>query len=188
MHDPVRSCVSVGASGTAYRTARRSTASGALFEEEREGTPAAHPLRSWLTCVVACGSCVAAACISASEPVEVVKWQAALVASGATLPFTGSVAMVIGQLQTDMGVSVQDAPPEATLGWAIVEGTCGSPGARVGPSSAYPAIAVSGGGSGSSDTVLHRRIATSGPYAGIVYEGEDGTGAALACADLERRE
>lgn len=131
---------------------------------------------------------IASACISSTGPLEVVTWEAALVgADGIADPLAGSVAMVIGESQTQIGISVTDAPHAASLAWDVRDGTCAMPGGRVGPASVYAAIAVSDTGNGASETVVFRRIGTAGPYAAFVYDGTPDSGAVLACADLERR-
>jgi len=129
-----------------------------------------------------------AACVGQTEPVDVVKWQGFLIASVDTGdPFTGLAAMVIEEQQTRMGISVDDAPAGITIGWAVLEGSCDAPGERVGPATAYPPVDVSESGTGAAETVLFRRISTTGPYATLVYENRDGSGRVLACADLEEQ-
>jgi hypothetical protein len=144
-----------------------------------------HPLRGQLSVVV---TLLAAACISATEPIEVVTWEAELVAAeGGADPISGSGAMVSGERQTQVGISVRFAPASTSLGWALVEGSCTGPGSRVGPASAYPSIQADDDGDGAAETRIGRRIDTAGPYAAAVYENPDGSGAVLACANLERR-
>jgi len=131
---------------------------------------------------------IASACISSTGPLEVVTWEAALVgADGSANPLSGSVAMVIGESRTQVGISVTDAPPRASLAWDVRDGTCATPGDRVGPANVYVAITTSDTGTGASETIVLRRVGTAGPYAAFVYDGSAGSGAVLACADLERR-
>jgi hypothetical protein len=139
--------------------------------------------------ILGAAACLAAsACIGATEPLDVVTWEAGLIgADGAADPPSGSVAMVIGENQPRAGIGVRDAPARATLAWDVRAGTCAAPGDRVGPATAWPAIQVSDSGTGAAEATVNRRIDTDGPYAGFLYEGELGSGGVLACADLERQ-
>lgn len=129
-----------------------------------------------------------ASCISATDPVEILTWDGTLVASdGIVDGLSGTVAMVIGEGQTQIGVAVHLAPAGETLGWALHEGVCVAPGSRVGPANVFPGISVDNDGDGQAETVLFRRIATAGPYAVVIHENEDGTGIVLACGDLEQK-
>lgn len=128
-------------------------------------------------------------CFSATEPVEVLMWDAELIASdGIVDGLSGTLAMVISGDRTQIGVGVRLAPAGSALGWALREGTCTGVGDRVGPVSAFPAIAIDGSGDGAAETILFRRIPTAGPYVGVIYQNDDGTGVVLACGDLTPRE
>jgi hypothetical protein len=141
--------------------------------------------------VVLTGSLVAASattsCISATDHVEVLTWNGTLIAAdGIVDGMAGSIAMVIGEGQTQVGVSVRLAPAGERFGWVLRESGCAVPGSRVGPANVFPSIAVNDQGEGAAETVLFRRIAAAGPYAVTIHENEDGTGAVLACGDLEQ--
>jgi hypothetical protein len=134
-------------------------------------------------------SLAAGSCIGATEPVEVLTWEGILVGSdGVVDPLSGTVAMVIEENHTQIGVTVQVAPAGTTLGWLLRDGTCVGSGLRIGPATAFPPITVNGDGDGNADTVLFRRVATAGPYAAVISANGDGTGTELACGDLELRE
>lgn len=128
------------------------------------------------------------ACVSTTGPAEIVTLQAELVATDAGVdPVTGSIALVIGEGRTQMGIGIEGGAADARLGWAIRTGACAATGTRLGPASTYPAIAVGASGHGQAETVLQRRIATDVAYAGELFASADGTGAVLACADLDPR-
>jgi hypothetical protein len=129
----------------------------------------------------------AAGCYGSTEPPEIVTLEATLEpADGVVDPVTGSVAMVIGTSQTQIGIGIEGGTIGERLGWAVRNGTCSGSGERVGPVTAFPPIEVGTTGAGESETVLFRRIAISGPYAAEVFANEDATGDVMACADLVR--
>ena len=140
--------------------------------------------------ILGCAPCLAAsACVGATEPLAVVKWEADLIGTdGLADPPSGSVAMVIGEFETQVGISVRDVPAHATLAWDVKAGTCATPGDRVGAASVFVPIQVSDSGTGAAEATIARRVATDGPYAGFLYEDAAGPVGVLACADLERQD
>jgi hypothetical protein len=128
---------------------------------------------------------IVGACSGITDPPEIVTVESTLeVADGASESITGSVAMVIGERQTQIGIGVEGGTEDAVLGWVVRNGSCSTTGERLGPASAFPSIEIDTNGAGDAQTVLFRRISPAGPYAAEVSANPDGTGSIHACADL----
>jgi hypothetical protein len=124
-------------------------------------------------------------CSGISEPPEIVTLEADLQpADGVTDPFAGTVAMVIEERQTQIGIGVRGALEGTRFGWAVRNGSCSGTGDGIGPASAFPSIEVNEDGDGAAETTLFRRIAIEDVYAAEVFAEPAGTGVVLACADL----
>lgn len=127
-----------------------------------------------------------AGCISPAAPPEALLWEGQVLVEAAGPPdMAGSAAMVALTTQTQAGVSLDGAPADAVFGWVVRAGTCAAPQASVSVASAFPALGVTGEGTGEAETVIQRRL-TGMEYAVQVVENGDGSGAVLACADLVR--
>jgi hypothetical protein len=136
--------------------------------------------------VSALASCaLAAACSGIEEPAPIVQLQGDLQpVAGAADPITGQVAMVIGERQTQIGIGIAGALEGTSLGWRVRNGSCTGSGDRIGPANGFPPIEIEEDGTGATETILFRRIATSAAYAAEVVSEPDGTGSVLACAEL----
>src|SRR5687768_9258645 len=87
---------------------------------------------------------LAAGCVGPEEPVEVLLWEASLVSRAGFSTIGGSVAMVANEFDTQIGIAVTGAQPNARLGWAVRSGQCMGTGTRVSGSIAFPPITISG--------------------------------------------
>jgi hypothetical protein len=125
------------------------------------------------------------ACSGISEPLEIFTAESALQpADGAVDPVTGTVAMVIRERQTQIGIGVRGGSDGTQFGWSVRNGSCSGSGDRVGPASAFPAIVIGEDGDGDAETVIFRRLPVDGVYAAEVFDGAAATGTVRACADL----
>jgi hypothetical protein len=124
-------------------------------------------------------------CSGISEPPEIVTLEADLLPTeGVIDPIAGTVAMVIEERQTQIGIGLRGGLEGSRFGWTVRNGSCSGTGDGIGPMSAFPSIEVDKDGDGVAETTLFRRIAVEGVYAAEVFAEPDGTRTVLACADL----
>lgn len=122
------------------------------------------------------------ACSGITDPPEIVQLQGELdPADDVAEPITGSVAMVIAERQTQIGIGVDGAVEGRRFGWRVRNGSCPGSGDRIGPASGFPPIEIDEDGTGQAETILFRRIDASATYAAEVLTETDGTGSVLAC-------
>lgn len=136
------------------------------------------------TATLAASLCLAApACMSSTEPLDPVIWEADLsLTSEATDVLTGRVLMVANPHNTEIGVYLSGTPG-AGYSWHVRSGTCAGSGTAVGPDFVFPAVTINDEGEGTGLATLNRRV-DRGTYAGVVVAGADGSGPVVACADL----
>jgi hypothetical protein len=126
-----------------------------------------------------------AGCIGPLELEEVLLWQGALEpVAGASTSVSGTMAMAANAQFTQVGIGIDAAEPGLVVGWLVRQGSCASPGARVGPPAAFPPFEIGESGEGDREATLNYRLERSG-YAGQVTAEPDGGGEVLACADLQ---
>ena len=125
------------------------------------------------------------ACTTGSEPPEVLLWEGTLIPVQSTSLLSGSVAMVSNAFTTQIGIGVQNATPQARLGWSVRDGSCQNPGERIGPANAFPPMIVTVDGNATSETMLNRRV-TASTFAGALVADPDGSAQVVACAQLAR--
>lgn len=131
-------------------------------------------------------SLVAAGCLSTTEVPDTLIWEGIfLLEANGPAGMTGDAAMVALAQQTQIGVGLAGAPPEATYGWQLRRGRCSAPGTIEVAASVFPALNLSTQGAVEAEAVIQRRL-TGTEYAVQVVENTDGTGDVLACADLTR--
>lgn len=129
------------------------------------------------------------ACSGISEPPETLTVESELQsADGVVDPIAGTVAMVIGERQTQIGIGVRGGVDGTILGWAVRNGSCRESGDRVGPVTAFPDIEIQEDGDGDAETVIFRRLPADEIYAAEVFGGPGATGTVQACADLDPRD
>jgi hypothetical protein len=129
---------------------------------------------------------LAAACSGITEPPPVVQAESALQpADDAADPITGRVAMVIGERRTQIGIGIEGVLEGSRFGWRVRNGACTGTGDRIAPVSDFPPIEIDEDGTGASETIIFRRIATGTTYAAEVLSEPDGTGSVLACGELD---
>jgi hypothetical protein len=130
-----------------------------------------------------------AGCVGTSEPLDVLLWEGVLdPAPGAPVSYSGSVAMVANQHDTQIGVGVTGGASGAQLGWAVRTGTCTGTGQRVAAITAYPPIVISAEGSGNASATIRRRVDDDERYVAELFPNTNGSGAVLACGELIRRD
>ena len=125
-----------------------------------------------------------AGCVGPDEPLDVLLWEGSLATRTGFSTIGGSVAMVANEHDTQIGIGVNGAQPNARLTWAMRTGPCAGAGARVSGASAYPTLTVSAEGEARAETVIRRRVDSTAEYAAEVF-GNDGA-AVLACAQMQR--
>jgi hypothetical protein len=89
----------------------------------------------------------------------------------ATLAGRGTVTLTPGARanQTRATVSIRNAPPNAELGWRIIQGQCGERGPELGPQAAYRTIMTRGDGSGEVTATLPFPMPSNNSYHVNVY-------------------
>lgn len=128
----------------------------------------------------------AAGCLDVTELEETFRWTGVLVPTDdAPGTLEGSVGLVIGPGQTQVGIGITGGEPGTTLGWRIRNGMCSGDGEPIVPAP-FPAVVITEEGAGALEARIAHRIddAEEGPFAGEVFANADGTGNLLACADL----
>ena len=127
-------------------------------------------------------------CVGPAEAVDVLLWEGTLVSRTGFTTIGGSVAMVANEHDTQVGIGVNGAQPNARLGWAVRTGTCTGTGVRVAGTTAYPALAVDTQGDARAEMVIRRRLDGNVEYASELFANSNGSGAVLACADMRLKE
>jgi hypothetical protein len=137
--------------------------------------------------IVAALAVPGASCLSSTEPPETLLWEGVLlVEAGGPPDIAGTAAMVALRAETRVGIGLTGGVPGTVFGWSVRTGTCLSPGTTAAPANAFPAVTIGNDETGESETTIQRRL-TGTEYAVQLVENADGSGAVLACADLERR-
>lgn len=130
-------------------------------------------------------ACVMAACLSVTEPPQVLFWEGTFVAVPPDeAGITGSAVMVSNPHNTEAGVFLSGLSG-TTLSWLIRTGTCEGSGERVAGQAAFPPVLLPTIGEGTGIAVLNFRI-EAGTYSIDLFAGANAEGAAIACADLIR--
>ena len=127
-----------------------------------------------------------AGCLGVTELEETFRWSGDLVPTPEAPPsLEGSVGLVIGHDQTQVGIGITGGQPGATLGWRVRNGMCSGEGEPI-VAAAFPPVPISEEGSGALEARIQHRIddAEDGPFAAEEFANEDGTGDVLACADM----
>ena len=133
-----------------------------------------------------CALSVSAAACESPTVAEPILWEGELVAEPVADDVQGSIAMVAGTYDTQIGIGVTSGPADNTLQWVIRSGSCATSGTPVAPASTFPTLTVSAEGTASAETVIRRRLSGSTQYAAEVFFTTDAASVRAACADLER--
>jgi hypothetical protein len=127
-------------------------------------------------------------CIGPTEAVESLIWEGTLQpVAGAAVPVTGSVAIVSGQFNTQIGIGVEGVDPGTVLQWNVRRGDCDEEGEPLVNLSVFPPIEVGNTGEVSSGVVWGVRISTPQNFAARVSLA-DAEASTVACALLARRD
>ncbi|UCF41142.1 MAG: hypothetical protein JSW43_02065 [Gemmatimonadota bacterium] len=124
------------------------------------------------------------ACVDLEDTATSTVWEAELEAELAFPDVSGEAAAVTRpEGGTAVGVDLRGAEPGAMHQWAVLLGSCASPGAQIGPDSDYPVLEVGLGGSASADTQLGLTLTLPSTY--HVEVRVSATDASrVACGDL----
>lgn len=116
---------------------------------------------------------------------EPVAFQADLVPSAGE-NVTGSVAAVSQGRATEAGITVRLGQAGRVVGWEIREGSCTTPGERVGGRGAYPDMTGDNTGAANVErTFINELMHPENRYHAVVVDAADRT-IILACANLTR--
>lgn len=128
------------------------------------------------------------ACVGPTEQVESLIWEGSLQPVGdVSVLVTGSVAMVSGQFNTQIGIGVEGGDPGSVLQWNVRRGDCGEEGEPLVNLSVFPAIDVGNTGEGSSNVVLSGRVSNSQSFAARVSLSA-AAASPVACGVLTRQD
>jgi len=127
-------------------------------------------------------------CIGPTDPVEPLIWEGSLQPVGdASVFITGSVAIVSGQFNTQIGIGVEGVDPGTVLQWNVRRGNCSAEGEPLANLALFPPFEVDATGEGSSGVVLGGRIPATENFAAWV--SPDGAEVSpVACALLTLRD
>jgi hypothetical protein len=126
-----------------------------------------------------------AACFGPIEPLVPLFWMGVFQpVAGAPSFVGGTVEMVANPQTSSVGVFLEGEPGEDyDVSWHVRNGPCSGTGQRVAPPATFPAVTISGDGTGIGIANINRRLEV-GTYSAEVFSGADGSGDRLACANL----
>lgn len=127
-------------------------------------------------------------CVGPTDSTESLVWEGSLQPlEDAPFPVTGSVAMVAGQVNTQLGIGAVGAEPGTVLRWSVHHGDCSTRGEPLADAALFPPIDVDTSGEGDSELVLAGRVPASQTY-GAWVAPPDAADAPVACGVLDLRD
>lgn len=128
----------------------------------------------------------AVACSINVDPPEFILWETTLIAEPVVYPdLAGTAAAITRSGGTDAGIEVSGLALDDTLAWRIRAGDCSSPGAFVGPESAYPHLVESDGAAREEAFLFQTRLTAGNTYHVVVLTLDEPPQSA-ACGILEQ--
>lgn len=125
--------------------------------------------------------------ISDSNPSYGSRWNATLATPSAlvgALDVHGTAWMAPVGGRTVASVTMSNAAPGGVHPWHVHQGQCGSNGAIVGPTDAYPPLNVQSDGTATAQASLDMPLPSSGDYHVNVHASSDNMGTIIACGNL----
>jgi hypothetical protein len=130
---------------------------------------------------------MAGGCLDSVEPPETFAWSGELVASaGAPIFVSGQVAVLRNLGVTTISIGLSDAPAGSRFGWGVREGPCDGSGDPLVVASVFGVLEEDEEGEFNRTIEIGRRLDGTATLSAEVFAEPDGTGAVLACADLDR--
>lgn len=132
--------------------------------------------------VAAAALLLAGGCDAVPPLPEPSAWETQLVGRGAYAELRGR-AFGASQLGTSRFVLELAGPAGAVFAWRLVQGSCATGGAPLGPAAAYPTLRLGADGRATAQADLNFMLEPRGRYAVEVRASTE----LAACGDLERR-